>query len=153
MEDDWLCLADIEPNMVTPAFDETTGMVALAQKKQSSSLSLGFRKLKRKFLGVTVFSRRISKFGTSPCFIRPGLCREYGLLMDPAKDPEKQVYRNANVELCALQRKYDYKTLAGAHGEPLIRDIGRDYRHDLDLHKINLETGESIWVRGKDKKY
>jgi hypothetical protein len=146
LEDDWLCLSDVTPTMVTDAFGEKTGMVAMAHKPQRSAITIGRRKRKYKLFGMNIYSRWISKFGTSPAFIRPGLCREYGLLIDPTKDPEKQVYRNANKKLCALQEKYEYRVLAGAAGEPIIADIGRDYRDARQVKKINLQDGASYWT-------
>jgi hypothetical protein len=149
LEDDWLCLADITPDMVIEAFGERTGMLALAHKPQRAAVTIGRRKRKLKLFGITIYSRWISKFGTSPAFIRPGLCREYGLLIDPTKDPEKQVYRGANKKLCARQEDFEYRVLAGPAGEPIIADIGRDYRNARQVKKVNLQDGASYWTAAK----
>ena len=150
MEDDWICLQDITPEMIASGFDDpATSMIYPAHKQRRKDQTNPRERVKKtKLFGVTVRRHKVAHWGTSPRFISGPHARRFAALLDPMKDPEKQVYTGINKALCAVQEKTRVLGVWNAQDGPLIADIGRDYREGVNLVKVNLPDGSVHWQEG-----
>ena len=147
MEDDWLCLDDVEPDRIFPHFaDPQMGMVYLAHKQRTPDQTNPRKRLKKtKIWRITVRREFVNDWGTSPRFMSGEAARRYASVLDPEKDPEKQVYRQTNKALCQLQEQYKTFGVWGEGGAPLLQDIGREYREDHGFKKVDMPDGKVHW--------
>ena len=146
MEDDWIALHDITPDMILPHLTPDVGQVALSQRdRKPQEPDYAIRTEKLKFLGLTVLRRRFNGYGTSPRFIAAGLAKKFALLLDPTLDPEKQILHGLNKPLSKFQQQFKCKLVWGPNDTALIEDIGRDWRESRNIRKV-YRHGEVSWV-------
>lgn len=147
LEDDWLINEELRSDQVFQCFDGETGMVVLSpdDRAKAGGDYLYITRRKR-ILGFEIYARKVNAYGTSPRFIRKGLCREYGALLRPYMDPEKQVYKNKNRALARAHTPWKCRTLFATEGQSLVTDIGRDWRADRAIEKVD-KRGYAVWVQ------
>lgn len=147
LEDDWLINEALHPGQVFPHFGDDTGMITLSpDSREKTGGDYLYITRRKRILGYEIYARKVNAYGTSPRFIRKGLCRQYGLLLRPEMDPEKQVYKNKNRALARAHTPWRCRTLFAAHGTPLITDTGREWRADRDIVKVD-KRGYAVWVQ------
>lgn len=151
LEDDWLINEALYPSQVFPHFAEDTGMIVLSpDNREKAGGDFLYITRRKRILGYEIYSQRVNAYGTSPRFIRNGLCRLYGQLLRPEMDPEKQVYKNKNRALAAAHTPWKCRTLFTLQNEPLITDIGRAWRAERDIIKLD-KRGYAVWMQGGDR--
>lgn len=150
LEDDWLLNGEITPNIIAPLFAEDVGMVqpAIMPRKHVSGEFLMMKK-RRRILGFEIRCDEVNAYGTSPRFFRPGLARKFGELLKPQMDPEKQVFKKKNKPLMRAHEPYRCRLLWAKGGAPLITDIGRNWRGERKIEKID-RNGYAKWVVNND---
>lgn len=147
MEDDWELNAKIKAEEVLPLFGDDVGMVQFAIQNQTyyGGDYLYITQRKRIF-GHELWSKKVNAYGTSPRFIRKGLCNVYGQLLKPHLDPEKQVYKNKNKALSKAHQPWRCRLIYAEGGAPLITDIGREWRATRRIEKVDARGG-STWIQ------
>lgn len=151
LEDDWLMNEALYPLQVFPHFTEDTGMIVLSpDTREKTGGDYLYITRRKRILGYEIYSRRVNAYGTSPRFIRSGLCRLYGQLLRPEMDPEKQVYKNKNRALARAHTPWKCRTLFTLQNEPLITDIGREWRAERDIIKLD-RRGYAVWMQKGDR--
>lgn len=147
LEDDWVCSRAIAAGEVTPLLKEDTASVILhAANVAWRPPGTSFRKTKhRRLLGIPLAPWQLSVFTTSPQFLRGTFARETARRLNPDLDPEKQMRDPSNRELFAYQQQFTARWLSNTDGEPLIRDIGREWRDARGINKTLVE-GRSVWA-------
>lgn len=147
LEDDWLALIDVYPYMIDNLFCDQTGSIYLSQSdRKIDEAVVQERKVVDRLFGMKYRSRMVSDFGTSPRLFAPGIAKSFGFLINPNKCPEKQVLRRRNKRLGRLQERYLCKALWGENGEKVIIDIGREWREQRSIKKVNSRNGDVRWV-------
>lgn len=146
LEDDWNLLHTVTSTDLSENMLDDVGMVQLAIQPRGyyGGEYLYITKRKRIF-GYEIFSKKVHAYGTSPRFIRSGLCKKYGDLLKPNLDPEKQVYKNKNYRLSRAHQKWKCKILYGPDDDQLILDTGREWRNQRAIQKIDYR-GKAKWV-------
>jgi hypothetical protein len=146
LEDDWLALEPITPQDVESRLAGDIGqLVLMSREKNWNGASLyQTRSRKVRVLGVPVWTRRVSRFSTSPCFLSGRFARTSAALMKPDLDPEKQFHDGLNPPLEAFALQHRALFLPGRESPEIIRDIGRAWRDARGISK-ELVSGASIW--------
>jgi hypothetical protein len=151
IEDDWLLLDGIFPDRVFPILDGDTRVVTFGSKEHRPDRM--FRKygdryyrdsLKKRFFGFTFPGKTYNKHGVSPGFFERSFAGTWASLLNPSLDPEKQIQPAINPALFDYVADYRRYLLLGDGGEPLIRDIGREWREVRQINKV-VRNGQSIW--------
>ncbi|RWO01808.1 hypothetical protein [Mesorhizobium sp.] len=146
LEDDWLALESITPDRVFPLFKGRTRAVKLVTKelRWNGRDEIRRRTEKVKLLGLTIWKRKISSFGTSPAFFSGDFARRCSSLLMDDLDPEKQQRSHINPPLMNFTSRYECRVLPGVAQPEIIRDIGRKWRDERGISKIT-ERGRSTW--------
>lgn len=147
MEDDWELNALVKEEDVLPLFKDDVGMVqfAIQNRDYYGGDYLHITQRKRIF-GYELWSKKVNAYGTSPRFIRKGLCNLYGQLLKPHLDPEKQVYKNKNKALSKAHQPWACRLIYAEDGAPLITDLGREWRAARRIEKVDARGG-SKWIQ------
>lgn len=149
LEDDWIALEPITPEMVFALFHEGTASVKLNNKELHwDGRELRTRIEKIKFAGFTIWHRRVPSFGVSPGFFRGEFVRRYSTFIDPDLDPEKQQRTHINRPLTKFTSRFDCRVLPGQLRPEIIQDIGREWRQDRGMEKV-VRRGRSVWMPTK----
>ena len=148
LEDDWLALEPITPNRVFPLFKGRTRAVRLVTKELRWNGRDEFRRqtVKVKLLGLTIWRRKVSCFGTSPAFLSGEFVKQCSAFMISDLDPEKQQRPPHNPPLLDFTSCYECRVLPGIAQPEIIKDIGRKWRDDRGILKT-VEKGRSIWSK------
>lgn len=151
LEDDWLSLSSVKPDVIYSILNEQTRVIALSNKELPRSnvevcpnANLVSKVLKKRFLGITYRKLKINGHGTAPGFYEGDFLRTYAKLIKPDLDPEKQIHPDINKELFEYVQSYRRVSLKDESGNYLIRDIGRDWRNTYGLKKFVIH-GKSYW--------
>lgn len=146
LEDDWEILHEVGPEDLAPLSAPDVGMLQLAiETREKYGDEFLYITKRKRILGFEIYSRRVNAYGTSPRFIKSGLCKRYGELLKPNFDPEKQVYKNKNKKLSTAHEAWKCRILYGPNGGKLINDLGRDWRTVRKIKKVDYR-GKSKWV-------
>ncbi len=148
LEDDWLLLEPIRPEMIEPLLAQGAASVKPVAKEHKWRGDDPFQTKKPvNLLGARLFSIRMPVgFGTSPGFFRGDFIRQYVRLMQPHLDPEKQVRANVNGPLHEYCKSFKHSMLKGQQHRELITDIGREWRDNRNIIKtVKKEIGISVW--------
>ncbi len=146
MEDDWIVNEVVQAQDILPLFAPDVGMVQLAiETRERYGDDYLYITRRKRILGYEIWSKKVNAYGTSPRFIRGQLCKHYGDLLKPKLDPEKQVYKNKNKPLSRAHQSWRCRVAYGANGMPLITDIGRDWRAERRIAKVD-KAGKATWV-------
>ncbi|MDN5928929.1 MAG: hypothetical protein L0I29_17830 [Hyphomicrobiales bacterium] len=152
MEDDWEALLPVFPVDIE---GRLSGNVAQVQMSARNRPYLPHR-YSYKTSWINVFGLKIGKrthfdrplFSTSPSFIGRDFARRCGEMMDPDKDPEKQLYTDGT-ELAEFTRGYRNHPLVGHGRRAVVRDLGRPWLAQRGVQKRIVE-GTSVWERTVD---
>ena len=82
-------------------------------------------------------------FATSPSFIKTDFAQECAKMMDPAKDPEKQLYAEGT-PLGDYTRSFRNHPLQAPGQKALVHDLGRAWLAERNTRK-RIVDGVSIW--------
>jgi hypothetical protein len=148
LEDDWLLNQSIFPKDIFPLFQDDVGMVQPAMMlRQDETDDFLIMTKKTKIFGIPIKYEKVNAYGTSPRFFRPGLAKTFGDLIIAEMDPEKQVFKRKNKALEEAHEPYRCRLVWADGGEPLITDIGRDWRQSRQIKKVN-RNGYAHWTSG-----
>lgn len=146
LEDDWIALEPITPQDVESRLAGRVAAVPLmtAEKHWGGHSLYQTRRKKYRLAGVPVWTRRVSRFSTSPCFLSGPFARACAAMMDARLDPEKQFYTGSNPALERFSEQHDALFLVGKAGPNVIEDIGREWRDERNISKTVVD-GVSVW--------
>jgi hypothetical protein len=149
LEDDWVALEPITPERVFALFKGRTRAVKLVTKELqwNGRDELRRRTEKVKVLGLTIWKRKVSSFGTSPGFFSGDFVKQCSAFMLPDLDPEKQQRTHLNPPLMEFTSRYECRVLPGVGQAEIIKDIGREWRDERGMLKT-VKKGRSIWSEG-----
>ncbi|WEX86493.1 hypothetical protein PZN02_002785 [Sinorhizobium garamanticum] len=152
LEDDWVALTDIGPDVFTAFEDSAVAQVSFHTAEQKWDIAKKGHFHKRNEY-VRLFGIKIPKFTafpiftTSPSLLRGEFVRDVARLMDPAKDPEKQFYYGVNPALEEYVRnKKSY--IFSPEKRPVIKDIGRDWQKEKKIKKV-IRGANSVWEQAE----
>lgn len=146
LEDDWESNIVITPKMTTCLNNKSVAQLALKYGKNHRYFKERFHWEKRDIFGFKIlpnFARPI--FTTSPSFIKSSFANSCSQMMDPLLDPEKQLSNGLIPSLSSFTANFKCKFLLEKSKEANIVDIGREWRLQKGLDKIE-RNGKSIWV-------
>jgi hypothetical protein len=89
------------------------------------------------------------KFTTSPSLVRSKLARAAAQMMDPAFDPEKQLYDGRNPAVMQAVSGYRHRFHGSRFAPRCIVDTGREWREARQIEKRRAE-GVSTWTTPSD---
>ncbi|RWO92562.1 hypothetical protein [Mesorhizobium sp.] len=146
LEDDWLALEPITPDRLFPLFKGRTRAVRLVSKELgwNGRDEIHRRTTKLRLLGLTIWKRKSSIFGTSPAFFSGDFVKQCSELMIPDLDPEKQQRLHINQPLANFTSHYECRVLPGTEQAEIIMDIGRKWREERGILK-KTKKGKSAW--------
>jgi hypothetical protein len=149
LEDDWLALEPITPDRVFPLFKGRTRAVKLVSKElQWNGRDEPRRRTEKvKVLGLPIWKRKVSSFGTSPGFFSGNFVNQCSAFMTADLDPEKQQRTHLNPALMNFTSRYECRVLPGTEQPEIILDIGRTWRDERGILKV-VRRGKSIWSEG-----
>ena len=147
LEDDWVALSDIRPEMVFSKLEGATKALKLVAKPYRFGPPQSFQKRPIKLFNITVAHGRDNVFSTSPSFYDGAFARHCAGLMRPELDPEKQMHPAINPALHGYMNHFRCGRVSGTrqNHHQLIADIGREWRADRGIVKA-VEAGKSIWT-------
>lgn len=148
LEEDWIALEDITPEMVDENLKDNVKSLSLmnAAKNNKKGNPYHYRRYRPWYLPFKIEDRSKPYFGTSPSFWCGDFMRDCAKRMDIAFDPEKQFYENFNSELEAFVKDSKCKFLFG--NPHLIQDIGREWQVENNVEK-SFSNGATIWTADK----
>jgi hypothetical protein len=148
MEDDWDVLHPVSADQVDRRLSDKVAQVQLSSR---DSLYLpktyAYKTTWRSLFGLKLLKRVHQDrplFGTSPSFIQTKFARSCAQMMDPNKDPEKQLFAEGT-NLGEFTRSYRNHPLEGPGKTAIIRDLGREWLAARGVEK-KLENGVSSWA-------
>lgn len=148
LEDDWIALEMIKPEMLTALLSDD--IFALAP----TSLSLRPPKKDHQYVMLSEKNKVWGPFkkksyyyamGTAPKFIDGELGRSISAFMDPNLDPEKQMLKGMNNSIFEILQTKRCGYILPQKKPFLIEDIGRNWREQRKIDKIVVD-GKSKWV-------
>lgn len=147
MEDDWEVLHPVRPSDIEPRL---TGRVVQVQLASRDRLHLpktyAYKTTWRSIFGVK-FLKKVDlgrpEFATSPSFLKTDFARACARLMDPDKDPEKQLYADGT-PLGDFTRAYRNHPLQAPGRKAVVRDLGRAWLAERGTRK-RIVDGVSVW--------
>ncbi len=149
MEDDWEILHPIAPDDVLPRFVGAVTQVQLASRDRLYlPKTYSFKASWRKTFGLKLFKKvHLDEplFATSPSFLVSNFARVCAEMMDPGKDPEKQLFA-PGTPLREFTRDYRNHPLQAPGRQAVVRDLGRDWLSDRRIRK-RIQNGISIWEK------
>ncbi|MFK7902039.1 MAG: hypothetical protein AB8B49_04265, partial [Nitratireductor sp.] len=147
LEDDWIALDEITPDMVFQNFDDQVRSVIPlhVEKHVRGSQKYFFPRLRKKWYHLKKSENREKPyFSTSPSFWDGKFLRQCAELMDVNFDPEKQFYSGVNPKLEAYVKPFKAKFLRAADDGLLVQDIGRKWQKQSGIEKVIIES-KSWW--------
>jgi hypothetical protein len=146
LEDDWVCNYPFDIDEVEELFGRGYGSVVPLTKELGWNDDFPHLTRKRpvKFLGMKLYSVTTPFMGTSPKFIEPRLATRLSEVLMPDLDPEKQQRDEFNKPMVDLTRSNRCAVIHGPSKQPLIRDIGREWREARNIEKT-VYRGKSSW--------
>lgn len=145
LEDDWIALEPITPDRIEPLFEADVGAVTfMSVNKHTRGLYHQTARRVVKEGRKIVQDYLVNAFSTSPGVFEGGFLREAARRLLPDLDPEKQFYRQTNLQLEAHALPMRCMFLRGTTRRELIEDIGREARAEVGLVK-RYENGASVW--------
>lgn len=152
LEDDWIALECVQPEMVFRHFSSDVKVVTLTSKEHKLDKHIKrygdyyLRAIDRKKLfGLTLWSSSHNDHGVSPGFFDGKFARKWASMIDPNLDPEKQVKKSINKPLFDFVTQYKRRMLTGVNQLELIQDIGREWHAKVGIKK-SVINGKSIWT-------
>ena len=147
MEDDWDVLHHVTPDQIEERLKGRVTQVQLAARDRTYlPLTYAYRATWRTVLGLKVMKRvHLDRpiFSTSPSFIRTDFASQCAAMMDPAKDPEKQLFAE-DTALSTFTKDYLNHPLQGPNRSAIVRDLGRAWLAARGMQKRIVE-GVSVW--------
>ncbi|AMY69552.1 hypothetical protein [Frigidibacter mobilis] len=145
LEDDWLCLIDITPEMIGPLLTPGVGSIHFHHGHRTAPEREFLTQRKKYHLWLFKVYRAYPAFGTSPRILGPGFAHNCAARMNPRLDPEKQVYQRRNRRLTRYTDQFRTRGLYAPGGTPVMVDIGRDWQRENNVKKV-VRRGVSHWV-------
>lgn len=140
LEDDWICLHDIDLDHAASYLVDGTKMVAFLSKEHGSKSRREFslQNDRPRLFGFPVGRARkwAPAFATSPGVIDAAFARNCARLMDLSLDPEKQMRFGQNEALMSYVTPFRCRFLKAEDGTPLIQDIGREWHARRGSRKV-----------------
>lgn len=147
MEDDWTVLHPVTAAQIDARITGPVVQVQLASRdrlylphvydfKTSWRNTLGIKFLKRVHLDRPLFA-------TSPSFIRSDFARTCAQMMDPTKDPEKQLFAE-DTALGDYTRAYRNHPLMAPGRKAIVHDLGRAWLAARGTQK-RIVDGVAVW--------
>lgn len=147
MEDDWEVMAPVRPADIEPRLAGSVVQVQLSKlDRHYLPRRYAYKTSWRSLFGLNIVKRvHLDRpiFATSPSFIETGFARSCAELMDPALDPEKQLF-TGDTPLTAYTRGFLNHPLQGPGRRALVRDLGRPWLAERGIRKQIVE-GRSVW--------
>ena len=146
LEDDWESNIVITPKMVKCLQRNSVTQLALRYGKNHRYFKERFHWQKHTIFGFSVIpnlSRPV--FTTSPSFIKSSFANACSELMNPLLDPEKQLSNGMVPSLSIFTSKFKCKFLLEKYHKTNIVDIGREWRIERGLVKVEKD-GQSLWM-------
>ena len=148
LEDDWTMTEELRPDRIKPELHDDVVQVQLsALTKRKSPHRYNYPARWRKIMGLKlgkIYDLNRPLFATSPSFVSAEFAAQCAALMDPDKDPEKQLYSGMTA-LSEFTRSYRSLTLQARDGGPLVVDHGRDWLAQRNVQK-EIDNGVSRWT-------
>lgn len=144
LEEDWIALEGIKPEMVTPHFNDVVTSLSLmnSNKNWNGKQVYHYNCYRPWYLPFKTEDKAKPYFGTSPSFWNGNFMRECSKRLDVNYDPEKQFYSDVNNELQSFVKNKKCKFLLGKPN--LIEDIGRDWQVENNVKK-EVINAQSHW--------
>ncbi|MBI1172823.1 hypothetical protein GC209_15630 [bacterium] len=147
MEDDWEVLVPVTPDQIEPRLRGPVVQVQLASlDRLYLPRTYSYKTTWRNILGLK-FLKRVHQdrplFATSPSFIKTSFARTCAGMMDPAKDPEKQLFAEGTA-LGDYTRAFRNHPLQAPGRKAVVRDLGRAWLAEHGTRK-RLVDGVSFW--------
>lgn len=153
MEDDWIALECIRPEMVFRHFSDQVKAVTLTSKEHKLDKNIKrygdhyLRAIERKKLfGVALWSSSHNNHGVSPGFLDGEFARRWARLINPDLDPEKQIKKNINRPLFDFATQYKRRMITGSNRLEIIQDIGRHWHAENGIRK-SVANAKSTWTK------
>jgi hypothetical protein len=147
MEDDWEVLHSVTPKHIEPRLQGQVVQVQLASRDRLYlPKKYAFYTTWRSILGIKFLKKvdvKRPEFATSPSFINSNFARRCAQLMDPRKDPEKQLF-SVGSDLGQFTASFRNHPLQETGRRAIVRDLGRDWLQTHGLKKRTI-NGVSIW--------
>ena len=148
LEDDWICLRDIDLDEAASLLVDGTTMVPFLTREHGTKGRRDFslQNDRPRLFGFPIGPARrwAPAFATSPGIIDAEFARTAASLMDPALDPEKQMRFGENEPLMEFVTPFRCRFFKAPDGSPLIKDIGRDW-HDARGSKKVTSGAKTHW--------
>jgi len=145
LEEDWVAIEDISPNMVFSNLkDDVTSLSLMNSAKNNKKRSpYHYRRYRPWYLPFKIEDKSKPHFGTSPSFWSGEFMRQCAEQMDVKYDPEKQFYGNLHPK---LENFVKNKKCMFLFGNPhLVEDIGREWQEKHHIKKY-IKDGASYWT-------
>jgi len=149
LEDDWELMCNLYPDDVYSQLRKGFSAVSLCGNNRNwlhrrNYLYINEPRQKFPFIGKT----KKPVLGTQPKFIEGGFANQISTLIDPEKDPEKQMLPNAGQKFSELLKsnRCGFLKKSGSRQYGVLRELGRDWRNRNNINKI-LRDGVSIWEK------
>jgi len=151
MEDDWEVLHPVTPVQIEPRLHGKVVQVQMASRDRLYlPRTYAFETTWRKTFGLKILKKvdpTRPLFATSPSFIKTDFARMCAGLMDPDKDPEKQLYA-PDTDLGAYTADFRNHPLQAKGRRAVVRDLGRPWLSARGMQK-RIVDGMSIWERAE----
>jgi hypothetical protein len=133
LEDDWILNEDVDDGVMKWfALHDVKQVSFLNKEKNWDVRRQGYerfeKRIKARMFGLQLRKVRFPIFTMAPSIIVGDFARSSALLMNGALDAEKQFARGINSKLEAYVRRYRSIIVAASDGQPLISDLGREWR-------------------------
>lgn len=126
LEDDWLLVQPIDP----------VRLARLTRDPLLAQINLSHWRWNLR--------RRVpAGYSVGPTFRQTAIAKKMSALLDPERDPEKQI--KVNPALAGYAKGLHYRYYAGFFSPPNIQDLGREWRETRGITKTVVD-GTSVWT-------
>lgn len=149
MEDDWEVLHPVSPEQINARLQGQVVQVQLAARDRLYlPRTYAFHASWRDTFGIK-FLKKVDTtrptFSTSPSFIKTEFAKSCAALMDPDKDPEKQLFA-VGTDLGDFTAAFRNHPLQAPGRKAMVRDLGRQWLGERGIRK-RIVDGVSLWER------
>jgi hypothetical protein len=149
LEDDWILNEDVDNGVMKWFAPHDVKQVSFLNKEKNWDIQKKgyerFEMRKQRLFGLQLRKVRFPIFTMAPSIIVGDFARSSALLMNGELDAEKQFARGINPKLEAHVRRHRSIIVAASDGQPLISDIGREWRLHRRIEK-SLVGGRPQWT-------
>ena len=154
MEDDWEILGPVLPQDIEPRLVGKVMQVQLSKlDRYYLPKTYAFRTSWRSILGLKFIKRvHVDRpiFTTSPSFLVSDFAKTCAGMMDPGRDPEKQLYSGES-PLTAFTSGYLNHPLMRPGRKAIVRDLGRPWLAERGITK-DIIGGVAVWLPSTPKR-